>query len=336
MLTDSEAFNGEMEKIYVSAHYPGEPFERLREKYLVEEFLGTRLPTRDELLEGARGSVAVISTVSDGIDKAFIDLLPDLRIVSNCGVGYENIDVPYATRRGVMVTNTPDVLTETTADLAWALMISAARRVVEADDYVRRGDFKCWHPSLLLGQNIHGKTLGIFGMGRIGTAAARRASGFGMRVIYTNRKRNEKAERQTGAEFVEFPVLLKESDFIIVTSPLTNETRGRFGMDEFRQMKRTAVTVNVGRGPIIKEKELAEALREGIVWGAGLDVYEKEPEVDPGLLKLKNAVLLPHIGSASSETRIRMIGMAVESVELALAGKTPKHLVNPEVLEHTG
>jgi glyoxylate reductase len=201
---------------------------------------------------------------------------------------------------------------------------------------VRRGDFKCWHPSLLLGQNIHGKTLGIFGMGRIGTAAARRASGFGMRVIYNNRKRNEKAERQTGAEFVEFPVLLKESDFIIVTSPLTNETRGRFGMDEFRQMKRTAVIVNVGRGPIIKEKELAEALREGIIWGAGLDVYEKEPEVDPGLLKSKNTVLLPHIGSASSETRIRMIGMAVESVELALAGKTPKHLVNPEVLEHIG
>lgn len=131
-------------------------------------------------------------------------------------------------------------------------------------------------------------------------------------------------------------MLLKESDFIIVTSPLTNETRGRFGMDEFRQMKRTAVIVNVGRGPIIKEKELAEALREGIIWGAGLDVYEKEPEVDPGLLKLKNAVLLPHIGSASSETRIRMIGMAVESVELALAGKTPKHLVNPEVLEHIG
>lgn len=325
-----------MEKIYVSTHYPGEPFERLRENYLVEEFLGTRLPTRDELLEGSRGSVAVIATVSDRIDKEFIDLLPGLRIVSNCGVGYENIDVPYATLRGVMVTNTPDVLTETTADLAWALLISAARRVVEADDYVRRGDFKCWHPSLLLGQNIHGKTLGIFGMGRIGTAAARRASGFGMRVIYNNRKRNEKAERETGAVFAEFPVLLKESDFIIATSPLTNETRGRFGMNEFRQMKRTAVIVNVGRGPIIKEKELAEALREGIIWGAGLDVYEKEPEVDPGLLKLKNTVLLPHIGSASSETRIRMIGMAVESVELALSGKTPKHLVNPEVLEHIG
>jgi len=325
-----------MEKIYVSAQYPGEPFDGLRKKYIVEEFTGNRLPVRDELLECARGSVAVISTVSDRIDKEFMDLLPGLRIVSNCGVGYENIDVPYATGKGVIVTNTPDVLTETTADLAWALMISAARRVVEADAYVRRGDFKCWHPSLLLGRNIHGKTLGIFGMGRIGAAAARRASGFGMRVIYNNRKRNEKAERETGAVFAEFPVLLKESDFIIVASPLNDETRGRFGLNEFRRMKRTAVIVNVGRGPIIKENELAEALREGIIWGAGLDVYEREPDVDPGLLKLNNTVLLPHIGSASSETRIRMIEMAVESVVLALAGKAPKHIVNPEVLTRRG
>jgi glyoxylate reductase len=325
-----------MKKIYVSAQYPGEAFERLRKEYRVQEFLGERLPTRAELLEGAAGSIAVISTVSDKIDKEFIDLLPDLKIVSNCGVGYENIDVPYATERGVMVTNTPDVLTETTADLAWALMMSAARRVIEADAYVRRGDFKCWHPSLLLGQNIHGKTLGIFGMGRIGTAAARRAAGFGMRVIYNNRRRNEEAEKETGAVYADFPQLLKESDFIIVSSPLNDETRGRFGLREFRQMKRTAVIVNVGRGPIIKEGELASALREGIIRGAGLDVYEKEPDVDPGLLKLNNAVLLPHIGSASSETRIRMIEMAVESVELALGGKTPGHLVNPDVLRRIG
>jgi glyoxylate reductase len=321
-----------MKKIYVSAHYPGQPFVRLGKEYLVEEFLGDRLPTRSELLEGAAGSIAVIATVSDWIDKEFIDLLPELKIVSNCGVGYENVDVAYATERGVMVTNTPDVLTETSADLAWALMISAARRVVEADAYVRRGDFKCWHPSLLLGQNIHGKTLGIFGMGRIGAAAARRASGFGMRVLYYNRKRNEKAERETGALYADFPQLLKESDFILVSSPLNDETRGRFGLAEFKQMKRTAVIVNVGRGQIIKEAELAAALKEGIIWGAGLDVYEKEPQVDPDLLKLKNAVLLPHIGSASAETRIRMIEMAVESVELALGGKTPRCLVNPEVL----
>jgi glyoxylate reductase len=323
-------------KIYVSAQYPGDTLRTLRESYDVLEFRGERLPSRAEFLEEAAGSIAVISTVSDNMDKELIDLLPDLKIVSNCGVGYENVDVAYATGRGVMVTNTPDVLTETTADLAWALMISAARRVVEADAYVRRGDFKCWHPSLLLGQNIHGKTLGIFGMGRIGTAAARRAAGFGMRVIYNNRKRNKKAERETGAIYADFPSLLRESDFILVSSPLNDETRGRFGLAEFRQMKRTAVIVNVGRGPIIKEGELAAALRDGIIWGAGLDVYEREPEVDPGLLKLKNTVLLPHIGSASAETRIRMIEMAVESVELALGGKIPKHLVNPEVLKRIG
>ncbi len=325
-----------MQKIYVSAQYPGKAFERLRTEYLVQEFVGERLPTRAELLDGAAGSIAVISTVSDKIDKEFIDLLPGLKIVSNCGVGYENIDVPYATKRGVMVTNTPDVLTETTADLAWALMISAARRVIEADSYVRRGDFKSWHPSLLLGQNIHGKTLGIFGMGRIGTAAARRAAGFGMRIIYNNRKRNAEAERETGAVYTDFPNLLKESDFIIVSSPLNSETRGRFGLEEFRQMKPSSIIVNVGRGPIIKERELAEALGAGMIWGAGLDVYESEPDVCPELLKLKNTVLLPHIGSASAETRIRMIEMAVESVELALGGKTPMHLVNPEVLGRLG
>ena len=321
-----------MEKIYVSAQYPGESLERLKKKYHVDEFLGERLPTRAELLEGASGSAAVITTVSDQIDKEFIDLLPGLRIVSNCGVGYENIDVLYATEKGVMVTNTPDVLTETTADLAWALMISVARRVIEGDAYVRRGDFKCWHPSLLLGQNIHGKTLGIYGMGRIGAAAARRAGGFGMRVIYHNRKRNEDAEMETGAVYADFPELLKESDFIIVSSPLNKGTRGRFGIEEFRQMKPTSIIVNVGRGPIIKENELAEALRDGLIWGAGLDVYENEPDVHHELLKLNNTVLLPHIGSASRETRVRMIDMAVESVELALGGKTPKHLVNPEVL----
>ncbi|MFI5322301.1 MAG: NAD(P)-dependent oxidoreductase, partial [Thermodesulfobacteriota bacterium] len=180
-----------MEKIYVSAQYPGESIERLRKNYYVEEFLGERLPARSELLKGAAGSIAVISTVSDKIDKEFIDLLRGLKIVSNCGVGYENIDLLYATENGIMVTNTPDVLTETTADLAWALMISVARRIIEGDDYVRSGKFKCWHPSLLLGQNVYGKTLGIYGMGRIGKASARRARGFGMRVIYHNRSRNE-------------------------------------------------------------------------------------------------------------------------------------------------
>ncbi len=325
-----------MKKIFVSAQYPGDSLERLRKDYEVLEFLGNRLPTRKELLEGARGSSAVITTVSDTIDREFMDLLPDLKIVSNCGVGYENIDVDYATRKGVMVTNTPDVLTETTADLAWALMLSVGRRVVEGDSYVRGGEFRCWHPSLLLGRNIHDKTLGIFGLGRIGTAVARRAKGFNMRVLYRSRRRKEDAEKETGAVYAEFSEMLRESDFIVITAPLTEETRGRFGLDEFRMMKTGSVIVNIGRGPIIKEKELVTALKDGLIWGAGLDVYEYEPEVDEELLKLKNTVLLPHIGSASQETRVNMIDMAVDSVELALEGRTPLHLVNPGVLEPGG
>ncbi|MCA9810780.1 MAG: D-glycerate dehydrogenase [Candidatus Dadabacteria bacterium] len=322
-----------MKKIFVSLEYPGEAVGRLAERYKVAVFREERLPTRKELLEGAAGSSAIISTVADSIDREFIDLLPDLKIVSNCGVGYENVDVAYATERGVMVTNTPNVLTETTADLAWALIFAVARRVVEADAYVREGRFKTWHPSLLMGQNVHRKTLGVFGMGRIGSAVARRASGFGMRVLYHNRSRNEASEKETGAEYAEFPRLLEESDFIVITSPLNEGTRGRFGAEEFRIMKRGAIIVNVGRGPIIKEAELAAALKDGTIWGAGLDVYEKEPEIVPELLNLPNTVLLPHIGSAARETREDMIDMAVTSVELALDGKTPKHLVNPEVLE---
>ncbi|MCC6713561.1 MAG: D-glycerate dehydrogenase [Candidatus Dadabacteria bacterium] len=323
-----------MKKVFVSLEYPGEAVGRLAGKYNVVVFREERLPTRKELLEGAAGSSAVISTVADAIDKEFIDLLPDLRIVSNCGVGYENVDVAYATERGVMVTNTPNVLTETTADLAWALMISVARRVVEADTYVRSGKFKTWHPSLLMGRNVHGKTLGVFGMGRIGSAVARRAAGFGMRVLYHNRRRTEASEKETGAEYAEFPRLLEESDFVVIASPLNEGTRGRFGAEEFRKMKRGAIIVNVGRGPIIKEAELAAALEEGAIWGAGLDVYEKEPEIHPGLPGLPNTVLLPHIGSAARETREDMIDMAVTSVELALDGKTPEHLVNPGVLEN--
>ncbi len=322
-----------MKKIYVSAQYPGNSLERLREKYEVLEFSGDRLPTREELLEGARGSSAVITTVSDSVDKEFIDLLPALEIVSNCGVGFENIEVSYATEKGIMVTNTPDVLTETTADLAWALMLSVARRVIDADTYVRTGKFRSWHPSLLMGHNIHGKTLGVFGMGRIGTAVARRGKGFNMRVLYHGRTRKENVEKETGAVYADFPRLLDESDFVVITAPLNEGTRGRFGMDEFRSMKPSSVIVNIGRGSIIKESELAAALKEGLIWGAGLDVYENEPEVNEELLKLKNTVLLPHIGSASRETRENMFDIAVESVELALGGKTPRNLVNPEVIE---
>lgn len=322
-----------MKKIFVSATYPGSSIDRLAQKYDVHVFDKDRLPTAEELAFKAEGSSALITTVSDIVDKKIIDLCPDLKIVSNSGVGYENVDIPYATEKGIFVTNTPGVLTETTADMAWALIMSVARRIVEADAYVREGQFKCWLPSLMLGMNIHNKTLGVFGMGRIGSAVAKRATGFNMKIIYNNRGRNEQAEKDTGATFVDFQTLLKESDFIVVAAPLNEETRGRFGLSEFRQMKRSAIIVNIGRGPVIKEADLAEALSEGLIWGAGLDVFENEPEVNANLLKQENVVLAPHIASASRETREKMIGMAVRSVELALGGEVPEHLVNPEVLQ---
>ena len=322
-----------MNKIFITSQYPGGSVKRLSEKFDVTVYTKSTLPTHEELLENARDSVALITTVADIVDKKLIDSCPDLKIVSNSAVGYENVDIPYATEKGVFVTNTPNVLTETTADFAWALMFSVARRIIQADEYVREGKFTCWHPSLFLGMNIHEKTLGIYGMGRIGTAVARRAKGFNMRVVYQNRSKNENAESETGAEYVDFETLLRESDFIVITAPLTDDTRGRFGREEFQRMKSTSIIVNVGRGPIIKEAELASALKTEEIWGAGLDVFENEPEVNNELLKLKNTVLVPHIGSASIQTREKMIDMAVTSVELTLSGEVPKYLVNPEVLK---
>jgi len=323
-----------MKKVFVTSQYPGDSVNCLSKKYNVVVYPETTLPEREELLENAKDSSALITTVSDIVDKELIDQSPNLKIVSNAGVGYENVDIPYATKKGIFVSNTPHVLTGTTADLAWALIISVARRIVEADEYVRAGEFACWHPSLLLGMNIHNATLGIFGMGRIGAAVARRAKGFNMKVIYQNRSRNEEAESETGAQFVDFETLLKESDFIVITAPLTDETRGKFGMEEFKKMKTSSIIVNIARGPIIKEAELVTALKDRVIWGAGLDVFQNEPEVNEELLRLKNTVLVPHIGSASIHTREKMIDMAVESVEMALSGEIPKNLVNRDVLEY--
>ncbi len=321
-----------MKKIFITANLPGNAADPLRRDFLVEVFPHERTPTESELQKGAKDAHAIITMLFNNVDKALIDSCPNLRIISNCAVGTENIDIPYATEKGIFVTNTPDVLTEATADLAWSLILSVARRIVEGDSFLRKGRFKGWRPSLLLGVNVYGKTLGIYGMGRIGIAVGRRAKGFGMHVIYHNRKRNEEGEREIGADYVDFPILLRESDFLVITGPLNEETRGRFGMEEFRKMKRTSVLVNVGRGQIVKEKELALALKEGIIWGAGLDVYEREPIVEEELLGLRNAVLIPHLGSATEETRKRMAEMAVENVIFALNGRTPLNLVNPEVV----
>jgi glyoxylate reductase len=323
-----------MKKVFVTSNkLPGRVVDNLKDNFDVEVFDKEDLPTESEIIEGAKKACAIISTVSNQIDREIIDNCPNLTIISNYGVGFENIEVSHATKKGIFVTNTPDVLTETTADLAWALMFAVARRVVEGDKVVREGEFKRWAPNFLLGIDVHGKTLGIYGMGRIGRAVARRSNGFGMRVIYLSRSRNFEAEEEIGCSFVDFKSLLKESDFLVITVPLTDSTKGRFGLGEFKSMKNNSILVNISRGPIVKEKELAKALEKGFIWGAGLDVYEKEPEVEKELLKMKNVVLLPHVGSASLETRVKMSEMAVANVVSALNGEIPKNLVNPEALK---
>ncbi len=246
----------------------------------------------------------------------------------------DNIDVEAATERKVLVTNTPEVLTEATADLAWALLLAVARRIVEADQDLRREGFPGWtFIPKHLGVDVHGKTLGIVGFGRIGQAVARRAQGFGMRVLYFARSRKPEAERALGAQFAPLEKLLQESDFVVLCVPLTPETRHLLSARELSLMKKEAILVNVARGPVVDEEALVRALRERRILGAGLDVFEREPEVHPGLLALRNVVLTPHIGSATWATRRKMASLAVENVLAALQGKRPPTLVNPKAWE---
>ncbi len=290
------------------------------------------LPKRD-LIARLKDKAGVVCLITDTIDAEVLGSAPGLKVVADVAVGYNNVDVAAATARGIVVTNTPEVLTETTADFAWVLLMAAARRVAEADQYVRAGKFTQWQWELLWGADVHGKTLGILGFGRIGRAMARRARGFAMRVLYHDAVRADAAaERELGATYVDKATLLKESDFVTLHTPLTAETRHLIGAAELRQMKRTAYLINAARGPIVSEADLVQALREGWIAGAGLDVYEEEPKVHPGLLSLPTVVLAPHIASASHETRLKMATLAVENCLAVLAGKAPPTPVNPEVL----
>lgn len=272
---------------------------------------------------------ALVPMGTHRIPETIIPAAPRLRVIAVAAVGYNLVDVAAATRRGILVTNTPGVLTETTADLAWALMLAAARRLGEAERFVRAGRWRGVTWSLLLGRDVHGATLGIIGLGRIGKAIARRAQGFGMRVLYHNRRPDPEAEA-LGALYRSKTDLLREADFVVLTVPLSAETRGLIGETELRLMKPTAVLINIARGPIVDEAVLVGALREGRIAGAGLDVFENEPAVHPGLLELEQVVLAPHIGSASRATRLAMATRAAENCVAALAGQKPSNLVNPE------
>ncbi len=285
-----------------------------------------------ELIARLKGRQGLVCLITDTIDAPLLAACPDLKVVSNVAVGFNNIDVAAATSRGVVVTNTPDVLTETTADFAWTLLMATARRVVEADRYVREGKFTQWEYMVLLGGDVHGKTLGIIGFGRIGRAIARRALGFNMRVLYQDAvAANPATERELRATRTDTATLLRESDFVTLHTPLLPETQHLINAKSLRTMKKTAYLINASRGPVVDEAALAQALKEGWIAGAGIDVFEREPEVHPALMGLPNVVLSPHIASASSDTRLKMANLAVDNCLAVLEGKTPPTPVNPEV-----
>lgn len=288
---------------------------------------------RGELLNRVTDCEALICVITEKIDEELLAAAPKLRIAATVSVGYDHIDVAACTRRKVVVTNTPGVLDETTADLAWALLMAVARRVVEADAWIRSGTWHGWDLDQLVGGDVHGKTLGIIGFGRIGQRVAQRALGFGMRVLYSSRNRVPlDVEKDLHAEFVEMSQLLSESDFVSLHVPLLAETRHLITRASFAKMKRTAFLINTTRGPVVDEAALAEAVTAGEIAGAALDVFEHEPKVHPGLLPLKNVVLTPHIGSASVETRTKMAVMAAENVVALFKGRRPPNALNSDAM----
>jgi glyoxylate reductase len=311
--------------------YP-EAVEYLKEHCTVDDVGNDNGLTSEELKVRLRGKQGVVAQLTDRFSAEVIDSLEGVKIIANVAVGFDNLDVPAATRKGILVTNTPDVLTETTADFAFALLLAAARRVVEGHAYVHGGQWRKWAIDLLVGHDLHHRTLGLFGMGRIGQAVARRGRGFSMRILYHDAVRApELLERELQLEFVPAEQLLRESDFVSLHVPLLPSTRKLIGEPQLRLMKKTAILVNTARGPVVDEAAVAKALSEGWIAGAGLDVFEREPQVNPELLKLTNVVLAPHIASASVDTRREMSMLAARNAVAALEGQRPFTLLNPEL-----
>jgi glyoxylate reductase len=308
--------------ILISNILPDEARKMIPREFTVDYNPGDVPLAKTELIRRLHGMHGLICHIVSAIDDEVLGASRDLKVVANVAVGYNNVDVAAARRRGIVVTNTPDVLTETTADFAWALLMAAARRVVEADQYARTGQWKAWKWDLLWGLDIHGKTLGVLGFGRIGRAVARRAGGFGMRVLYHDAQRPEPAvERELRATYADPDTLLRQADFVTVHTPLMPETKHLVNEAALGKMKKTAILVNAARGPIVDEAALVRALSEGGIAGAGLDVFEEEPKIHPGLLPLRNVVLAPHIASASLDTRVAMATLAVRNCLAVLEGK---------------
>ncbi len=319
--------------MFVTREIPSEGLDIIRSNFETLVWQLEVPPTRHEIVEKAKGCAGLVTLLTDPIDSVVIQSLPDLKVIAQYAVGFDNIDVKFATSRGIVVTNTPGVLTETTADLTWALIMAAARGIPRADRYVKEGKWKVgWGPMLLLGNDVYGATLGVIGMGRIGSAVAHRAKGFSMRILFADVSENETTrdvERELGASRTDLETLLREADIVTIHVPLNPNTREMIGERELSMMKPGAVLVNTSRGAVINEFALADALRSGHLCAAGLDVFNEEPlPADSPLLELRNVILTPHIASASFATRARMATMCAENLIAALRGERPPNVVN--------
>ncbi len=313
-----------MAKVFLTRKIPDIGIELLKQKHEVSIFSDQKNPNKQQLIKNAQNADAIISLLSDQIDEEVINKCNHLKIIANYAVGYDNIDLKVAQENNIIITNTPGVLTEATADLTWTLLLATARRIVESDKYVRDLKFDGWGPELLLGRKTYGKTLGIIGFGRIGQAVAKRAHGFNMEVLYNKRTPlAQDEESKLGARFAELDKLLKESDFITINASLNDSTYHLIDEKEFEKMKDNAIIVNTGRGPIVNEKALVKALQQNKIFGAGLDVYEEEPKVNPELLELDNVILTPHTGSATTYARNEMAKMVANDILAAIEGKDP-------------
>jgi glyoxylate reductase len=319
--------------VLVTRHVYPAAIAMLQEECLVDYHAGHDVLPPDRLVRKLQHAQGVVCQLTDAITADLIAACPQLRVIANVAVGHDNIDLPAATSRGIVVTNTPGVLTEATADLTFALLLATARRLPEAERFLRAGKWRRWDVDLLCGGDVHGRTLGIVGLGRIGQAVARRARGFGMRVLYSGpRAASAEVEHELQSRHLPLDTLLRESDFVSVHVPLRDDTRHLISVEQLCTMKRGAILLNTSRGPIVDEAALVAALEEGLLGGAGLDVFEQEPTVHPGLLALPNVVLLPHIGSATVSVRTLMCTLAAQNCLAALRGEQPPHPVNPEVL----
>ncbi|GHH97649.1 2-hydroxyacid dehydrogenase [Neobacillus kokaensis] len=317
---------------YITRKLPEAVIEPLKQQFIVNMWDSEDIPVpKDVLLAEARKADALLTMLTDPVDESLLSAGERLKVVANMAVGYDNVDLKAASKYGIAVCNTPDVLTDSTADLTFALLMATARRMEEAAQFVKDDKWKSWSPYLLAGQDIHHKTIGIVGMGKIGEAVAKRAAGFDMNILYYNRSPKPEVEQRLGAVYTAFNELVAQADFIVCLTPLTSETKNLFTIEVFRKMKKTAIFINASRGPVVNEQDLYEALTLGEIAGAGLDVFEKEPiGREHPLLKLKNVIALPHIGSATIETRTAMMTLCVENIEAILMGSPPKTLVNKD------